>query len=666
MECYRLPHMAVQILIKGIRIFFLALLLTSLAQTAKGRTLQEIPDIPEGKYLVLCYHSVQPNPPAWSKYTISRTEFAQQMDYLKQHGFTVVSFQQILDAHSGKAQLPPRPVLLTFDDAYLSFYDYVLPILERYGYPAVLAVVGTWIDKPPKKLPERLMTWKQLKEVASHPLVEIASHSYNLHRAIRYNPAGNVAAAVSVRHYLAEEKRYETLEEYKERLRKDFAAQKDLLKEKLGVTPRIMVWPYGRFNAISQEIAVQSGIIADFSLEVGFNTLDNLHGLRRLLIEQYDEASEFKKAIKYLSWPEEGIRAVQVDLDLIYDPKSYEQTDANLGKLIDRLFEMKVNTVFLQAFSDMEGSGNIKSVYFHNRVLPVRADIFSHAVHQLSIRNMAVYAWMPTIGIVLPDEEMNRRLAVKEIKEDGSIKPSSSWYRRLSPFSDETRRLLTMLYEDLAANNQISGILFQDDAYLNDTEDLNSAALPVIEKIFGTTDITRQMLEEDSAKSRLWCQAKTDQLTSLIAELKKVVKRYRPYAKFARNIYARVLMEPRSKLWFAQDFDQYLSEYDFAVVMAYPVMEEAKDHDEWLDRLVTTVAQRPEGLEKTIFKLQSYDWKHDRWMPTSWLYSSIRRILSRGGRHIAYYPDNFWENRPKIDLIKLEMSTQDFPFKKPR
>jgi len=49
-------------------------------------------------------------------------------------------------------------------------------------------------------------------------------------------------------------------------------------------------------------------------------------------------------------------------------------------------------------------SGNIGSVYFANKVLPVRIDFFSHAAHQMIIRNMTVYAWMPTLGIELPDK----------------------------------------------------------------------------------------------------------------------------------------------------------------------------------------------------------------------------------------------------------------------
>lgn len=622
--------------------------------------------IPSGHYLVLCYHAVLPHPPAWSKYSISRQAFARQMDFLKQHGFNVISFQQLLEASKGKSNLPPNSILLTFDDAYSSFYDYVLPILEHYQFPAVLAVVGSWIDNPPNNLPEKLMTWEELKKVAKHPLVEIASHSYNLHRALQYNPLGNVGPAVNVRQYIGSEKRYETFSEYRSRLETDFQLQEDLFKSKLSLHPRIMIWPYGKFNSISQEVAWQFGYVADFNLEEGFNKPSMLHSIKRLMIEQSDENDYIKNAIKYLSLPEPAIRAVQVDLDLIFDPNSLEQTDKNLGHLIDRLVELKVNTVFLQAFSDIEGTGNIKSVYFPNRVLPVKADIFSHAVHQIMIRNMQVYAWMPTIGIVLPDPQKNSKLAVKELTKDGKIRRSTSWYNRLTPFSKETENLLFMLYEDLAFSSQIHGILFQDDAYLTDVEDMNAATKPFIKKIFKTNKISKEILVQQNALSQKWSQVKTDKLIELLNHLKQAVTRFRPTAKFARNLYARVVMEPKSKLWFAQDFDRYLMEYDYTVLMAYPFMEGARNKNKWLDTLIKKVSSRKLGLEKTIFKLQTFDWKNNKWIPAEWLYSAMRQILKNGGRHIAYYPDNVWEDKPKLDLIKLEMSTKDIPFNKPK
>jgi biofilm PGA synthesis lipoprotein PgaB len=46
------------------------------------------------------------------------------------------------------------------------------------------------------------------------------------------------------------------------------------------------------------------------------------------------------------------------------------------------------------------------------------------------------------------------------------------------------------------------------------------------------------------------------------------------------------------------------------------------------------------------------------------LLEELRDILSAGGRHIAYYPDDLWTDRPGLKVMKLEMSTQSYPFMK--
>ena len=99
----------------------------------------------------------------------------------------------------------------------------------------MLAVVGSWIDGSPPKMgiTEPFMSWRQIKEVAQSGIVEVASHSYNLHRSIQYNPAGNVGAVVSVLAYLAAEERYETEVEYRLKIDRDFQVQGQRFAEKI-------------------------------------------------------------------------------------------------------------------------------------------------------------------------------------------------------------------------------------------------------------------------------------------------------------------------------------------------------------------------------------------------------------------------------------------------
>ena len=78
-------------------------------------------------------------------------------------------------------KLPSKAILLTFDDAYVTYYDFVFPLLKEYRIPSVLAVVSGWLDKKPFIVRQKLMTWAQVNEVAHSGLVEIASHTHNLH-----------------------------------------------------------------------------------------------------------------------------------------------------------------------------------------------------------------------------------------------------------------------------------------------------------------------------------------------------------------------------------------------------------------------------------------------------------------------------------------------------
>jgi poly-beta-1,6-N-acetyl-D-glucosamine N-deacetylase len=426
-------------------------------------------DMKPGEFLVLTYHAVLPKASLSDPYTLSQDLFAEQMEYLRAHGFQPVSLEDILKARLGQRKLPAKPVLLCFDDAYLSYHHFVVPLLKKYGFPSVLAVVGRFMENPPQGLSETLMTWKQIRELATQKGIEVASHSYDLHKDLPYNPQGNVGPAVALRAYDQRTKTYETEETYRTRIRDDFEIQKTLFRRELRFIPRAIVWPYGWHTAISRNIAREAGFPVGFTTEEGYAHLDRLDMINRNLVRN-GPMMEFIKMVKNPNGDRPLIRAVQVDLDLIYDPRGEDQTDQNLGKLIDRLVAMEVNTVYLQAFADPKGNGNIKSVYSPNRVLPVEADIFSHAVHQLFIRGFKVYAWMPSLSLELPDQALNEQLKVLE-KDAGTFRPSKSWYRRLTPFDSRVKDLVGYLYEDLAAHSLIRGILFQDDAYLTDRED---------------------------------------------------------------------------------------------------------------------------------------------------------------------------------------------------
>jgi poly-beta-1,6-N-acetyl-D-glucosamine N-deacetylase len=615
----------------------------------------------DGELLVLAYHDI-PKFVWLDSYGVDRQSFVEQIEYLRAHGYSFVSIDEVIKASQGEKQLPPKPVLLTFDDAYVSYNEFVRPVLSLYGIPSVVAAVTMWIEnKPPPDIKAPVMDWKQLKEAAEDPLVEVASHTHDLHRGIVYNPQMNTGPAVTSRIYDAETGGYESDSRYRKRLRGDFDTARAVLKEKLGVEARAIVWPYGEYNMIAVEEAENAGFNVMFAVENTPADIGNLRAIHRLMIQNNPPIDVFAEKINQIfNDSPMHQRILHVDLDMLYDPDP-ARLQANLDRFIERVYKMKVRGVYLQAFSDVRGNGNIVSVYFPNRVLPMRADFFSYVVNQLAIRGIEVYAWMPMMSIVLPDREENERLRVREYKNN-VIRNSRSWYRRLSPFSKEAREKIALLYEDMAKAARIKGVIFNDDGYLNEYEDFHPEALKKYREHVNKEPVAYEKLTEGQKSE--WMMLKEEAMTGLEEELKQAVRLYRPEAVFVRTLYSDVLMHPHGGEWFTQDYELSLDSNDYVAVMAYPYMEGVSDPENWLRRVVRRAEMYPGGLDKTVFKIQAYDWSRKRWISSKRLDGWLRALVAEGALHLAYYPDNSVSNKPEENVIRRMMSAEDFPYKR--
>jgi peptidoglycan/xylan/chitin deacetylase (PgdA/CDA1 family) len=104
---------------------------------------------------VLMYHKVNDLPE--NPLTMPVSVFDEQMDQLRELGYTVVDLDAVLAHYTGGAALPPKAVLITFDDGYHDNLDNAAKVLKTYGYPAVLFVpIGYLDDRHPLPHEERL------------------------------------------------------------------------------------------------------------------------------------------------------------------------------------------------------------------------------------------------------------------------------------------------------------------------------------------------------------------------------------------------------------------------------------------------------------------------------------------------------------------------------
>lgn len=596
--------------------------------------------VPARALLVLSYHDIRddvaPKGDA-DGFAVSTRNFAMHLDWLVAQGYTAVDMQQVLDARAGKATLPARAVLLTFDDGLRSTYTHAFPLLRAYRMPALVAVTTSWIDRdvrvpygPRDFTRDDFLTWAQLREMRESGVFEIASHSHALHEGIIGNPQGNSMPAAITRRWT--DAGYESEAAWRARIAADLDASAAAIRANTGVAPRVIVWPYAAYNDVANAMAAERGMVLSFSLEGRAQQLDlarpagdggSLGSLARLLMSNNPDVRDLAYELRR-DVTRTGLRAIQVDLDQVHDADP-AQAERNLGVLVERINRIRPSHVFLQAFADPDGDGAADATYFPNRHLPMRADLFSRVAWQLRTRaNVEVFAWMPVLGWTpAAGAGAPRTLAAEDPRD----------IPRLDPTDPRTEAWVGDLYEDLAIAAPFLGLLFHDDAYLRQSE--APSLVPA---------------------------ARTDALVGLTHALRRRAERWRPELATVRNLFARPVLEPGAEAWFAQRLDAFNHAYDYTALMAMPAMEGVDDADAWLDALAARVAASPDGLQRTLFELQAVDWRTGRAVPGEVLRAQVRRLVAAGARHVGYYPDRFLDDVPPLRDAREAMSVRQLPY----
>ncbi|MFQ5577578.1 MAG: polysaccharide deacetylase family protein, partial [Anaerolineae bacterium] len=145
-----------------------------------------------------------------------------QLAYLKQQGFTAISLSDLIYHLAGHKDLPPKPVIITFDDGYADNYANAFPLLQKYGFTATFALVTQPIDFGDP----RYMSWANVTEMHTAGM-EFAAHSY--------------------RHYDLRDQTVDFLVY-------EILGSKEAIEARIGEPVRFFVYPSGQYDA--QTIAV--------------------------------------------------------------------------------------------------------------------------------------------------------------------------------------------------------------------------------------------------------------------------------------------------------------------------------------------------------------------------------------------------------------------------
>lgn len=174
---------------------------------------------------MLCYHSVLRPHEKRERLHIEYALFRSHLARFQQAGFETITTDDLKAAIEDGTPLPPKPIMLTFDDGIEDFHEIVLPLLREFQMKAVAFVVPSLTGlavKPPKwaviARGERFMSWAQLARLARSGIVKIESHTLT-HQSVY---AGN---------------------DFQRRL--EFVVSKVLLEQRLGVSIHALAYPYG-------------------------------------------------------------------------------------------------------------------------------------------------------------------------------------------------------------------------------------------------------------------------------------------------------------------------------------------------------------------------------------------------------------------------------------
>jgi len=189
------------------------------------------------KVPVMMYHDILPEKEVFFDVTIE--ELKQHFQLIKDLGLTPISLGQLVDHLYLGTPLPPKPIVLTFDDGYEGHYTHVYPLLKAYNYPAVFSIFTDKVDG--KIVGRSTVTWAQLEEMATDPLVTIAAHSLSHPPNLTEVPP--------------------------EQMQQEVQESKRRLEEKLGIPIHYFTYPEGHYNEAVAEAVTQAGYHAALTMD---------------------------------------------------------------------------------------------------------------------------------------------------------------------------------------------------------------------------------------------------------------------------------------------------------------------------------------------------------------------------------------------------------------
>lgn len=219
---------------------------------------------------VLCYHIVEsPNDP---RMEIGREQFRQQMRYLAVTGYNVIPLKHAWEYATGvRTSLPPRSVVITFDDGWRSTYTEVFPEMKKRHFPFTVFIYPNIVGKTAYAL-----TWKQIKEMAEWG-ADIQSHSFS--------------------HPFLTKRRHTgwSDKDYANWLHRELQGSRAAIERETGKPVQFLAYPYGDYDHYLVANVARSGFLGALTCDYGrVRKGSDPMRMRRFIIEKRIDFALFR------------------------------------------------------------------------------------------------------------------------------------------------------------------------------------------------------------------------------------------------------------------------------------------------------------------------------------------------------------------------------------
>jgi peptidoglycan/xylan/chitin deacetylase (PgdA/CDA1 family) len=229
-----------------------------------GLSLQGYQTVP-----ILTYHQFSATES--NKMTVTKSAFLEQMRFLKENDYRVITLDQLFDFLDFKAPIPRKSVVITIDDGWRSTYEIAYPILKAQGFPATVFVYTDLIVGG-----EKTLSWDLIKEMAENGI--------------------NIQCHTKSHFDLTMIDKKESFKDYFTRVEEELSVCTGVVKKRVNRPVRYLAYPFGTTNHLIIAMLKKHGYRGALTVKRGGNPffVQNFRVNRSVIYGDYT-LDKFKK-----------------------------------------------------------------------------------------------------------------------------------------------------------------------------------------------------------------------------------------------------------------------------------------------------------------------------------------------------------------------------------